>query len=610
MVLLSNHNVPTRLFDVMDACDTLQSPCTASSTNLTSFVLPPSDGSIAFPQLLDFHLENNPDYPYAVLVSLDDDPDENVTVTWAEVARASFRLAAKLRTLVKVSDEQRREGVRIAILANTDTLTYVTLIFSVFRAGFVAFPLSTRNSAAPALEHLIQTTNTAYVIGSIAAPGSAPTSLEETTATLLAHVPTLQLLEFPGYADLYPRLSMSPIPPYDAEHDAIHTPKLPSVESFPEYKDMTNQNVLMILHSSGSTGFHKAIPMTHRFLNFAFRSHGNSVTATRCCLLGLPVFHAMGIFVMVGLPATYGTTNVMFKPSSGHVIPSPEVVLRGSQRGRADYLLAAPSYCAEWSHHQESVKYLTTLKSLMYGGGPLAADVGDRLVREGVKVISVYGMTEVAQIFALKFDVDHPEDWSYSELHPSLRAEFVPEGDNLYRLIVIDTDNHPIAISNQTNVSAFDTKDLLEQHPTRRHLWKTMGRVDDLIVMSNREKTNPSPMESILNGNPHIRASMMFGSGRFQVGVAIEPAGHICSITNDESLAEFRNLIWPDVEKANTIAPQHSRIFKELILVIDPKGSSFTRTPKGSINRNSTLQQLADEIDALYAAAEQLGRKA
>lgn len=90
----------------------------------------------------------------------------------------------------------------------------------------------------------------------------------------------------------------------------------------------------------------------------------------------------------------------------------------------------------------------------------------------------------------------------------------------------------------------------------------------------------------MLNRDPHVQAAVMFGRGRFNAGVLIDPKPTFkFDPTDTEKLAEFRNAIWyvvtvmchihrasleklldrPTVEKLNAFAPQHSRIFKEVV---------------------------------------------
>lgn len=72
--------------------------------------------------------------------------------------------------------------------------------------------------------------------------------------------------------------------------------------------------------------------------------------------------------------------------------------------------------------------------------------------------------------------------------------------------------------------------------------------------------------ESVILEDPHIQSVVLFGRGKFQVGVIVEPkAPYAFDPVKDEAkLEEFRNLIWPSVERMNALAPQHGRLFKEV----------------------------------------------
>lgn len=101
-------------------------------------------------------------------------------------------------------------------------------------------------------------------------------------------------------------------------------------------------------------------------------------------------------------------------------------------------------------------------------------------------------------------------------------------------------------------------------------------------IISRIRSHNASP-EAILLQDPLVHAAIIFGRGRFQNGVIVQPKQPF--EPNDEAkLEEFRNAIWcvhsfslhqnqcveplvvcrPTVERANNFAPSHSRIFKEV----------------------------------------------
>ena len=96
--------------------------------------------------------------------------------------------------------------------------------------------------------------------------------------------------------------------------------------------------------------------------------------------------------------------------------------------------------------------------------------------------------------------------------------------------------------------------------------------------------------EDLIAESHLIHAAIMFGRGKAQVGVAIEPISEV-RITNDTERQDFINKIWCNIENANALAPAHSRIFKEMILIVDPNKTPFPRTPKGTIMRNALYKE-------------------
>ena len=122
--------------------------------------------------------------------------------------------------------------------------------------------------------------------------------------------------------------------------------------------------------------------------------------------------------------------------------------------------------------------------------------------------------------------------------------------------------------------------------------------------MSSFYKTNPGPLEAIINGHPYVRAAIMFGRAQFQAGVLIDPIDEKkIDPENLTQLAKFRNEIWEYVERANAFAPKHSRIFKEMIVVSRPS-KPFEYTAKGTARRQGTINMYDEEIKAAYAAVE------
>lgn len=113
----------------------------------------------------------------------------------------------------------------------------------------------------------------------------------------------------------------------------------------------------------------------------------------------------------------------------------------------------------------------------------------------------------------------------------------------------------------------------------------------------------------------------MFGRGKFQAGVLIDPKPAFkFDPSDDTALESFRNKIWyvfilqcklgyvlnrnrPTIQKMNEFAPQHSRLFKEMILVAKPS-KPFEYTAKNTARRQTVLKNYVDEVEAVYDAVE------
>lgn len=75
--------------------------------------------------------------------------------------------------------------------------------------------------------------------------------------------------------------------------------------------------------------------------------------------------------------------------------------------------------------------------------------------------------------------------------------------------------------------------------------FNSVGRLDDVIVLSNGEKTVPPPMEDIVAASPYIQGCVMFGHQRTEVGILVEPTpSEQIDIDDDGQVAQFRNKIW------------------------------------------------------------------
>lgn len=91
---------------------------------------PPLDGSLLFPDIIDFHMQKNASLP--IYVFPDTQTGALTSISYREFGRATHRIAHALRP-----NRSGVEGEVAAIVVHTDTLLYTTLIAGLMIAGIV-----------------------------------------------------------------------------------------------------------------------------------------------------------------------------------------------------------------------------------------------------------------------------------------------------------------------------------------------------------------------------------------------------------------------------------------------------------------------------------------
>ncbi|KAG6878149.1 hypothetical protein C0993_011567 [Termitomyces sp. T159_Od127] len=553
-------------------------------------VIPILDENISVSDAIQFNMAHNAAQPLYVFAD-SSAPSGIKTITHLEFGRAAHRVAHLLRP-----NRNGVDGEVVALILQADTVLYQALVAGLIVAGCVPLAISPRNSPGAIIELLTKTscrrllTTHAYLrplIDSI-----------KSHITGTPFVDELQIEEMPSIASVYPYLA----------HETEEHP----FQSYPSpTQQPTEDDICLYLHSSGSTGNPRPIRINHCFwlhwqvgaYSSHLKLHNPRLTIGCMCM---PPFHAFGIGMQL-FSAVYGVFCIaVYPPTSAlpellpPIVPSPENILEHMKLTKSDILVAPPTLYQIWATSPEAVKYLKTLRHAVYGGGPLAPKMGDLLVEAGVKLNATYGGTEFGftATFLPHADKD-PKDWEYMKFNDQMKPRWVAQGDGTFELQLLSHKNHKIMVDNLPDVPGYATSDLWRPHPTKNGLWKVVGRIDDVIVHSSGEKTVPAPMEAIIISDPLVRGAVVFGRERDHTGILIEPEPERgIDVTDHSQLASLRNKLWPTIEEANSIAPGHSRIFKEMILITS-KEKPLPITPKGTVARKAAIKLYEEEINAL-----------
>ncbi|KAL5492825.1 hypothetical protein ACEPAI_4273 [Sanghuangporus weigelae] len=550
----------------------------------TPFKRPPLDGSLTVPELYDWNYEHNKDYPLFVY---EDGPGTLRTISMGQGVQGMHRATLLIRQEFPelVQKEVQTGQPVIAILAASDAVTFFCTLIGTLRTGVAIFLISPRNTPQ-AISFLLSQTKP---IGIIVSSESWIQQLADNSLKLSAQV-SLRRVNMPTFEDLFPVMG------FDLNFRTV------------ESASLRMSTPAIIYHSSGTASFPKPIAWTHQALYWVsiipFSGESDvpgSIMGCHC----VPFFHAMSGLPLT-VPATAGLILAVFKPQTPAIVPNPVNVFEGSLATKAEYLLSPPTFFEHWSQTPKCVDEMSKMKGIVFGGGPLAKHAGDLLASEGVNVFQIYASTET--LLLSEFLSKNPGmEWQYFRFNPNRKIYLEPFGDNQFRVVVVATENYRPVVINTTvdGVDAYATDDLVSPHPSEKDLFKVVGRADAQIIHSNGEKTNPGPLETILDQDSNIDKAIIFGRGRFQCGVLIQPSKlHSINPSDTSAVAKFRNMIWPTVHKVNSHAPSHSRIFKEMILVVSPD-KPFEYTAKGTLRRQTVLEEYSSEINAMYDAVNE-----
>lgn len=103
--------------------------------------------------------------------------------------------------------------------------------------------------------------------------------------------------------------------------------------------------------------------------------------------------------------------------------------------------------------------------------------------------------------------------------------------------------------------------------------------------------------ETILLRDQRIKHIVVFGKGKPQNGVLVDPA------PGTQGPRSFIDEIWPTIVAMNKEVPMHSRLVRELVLVANP-GRPFALTDKGTVRGKITLALYEKEIEDAYSHLE------
>jgi long-chain acyl-CoA synthetase len=369
-------------------------------------------------------------------------------------------------------------GDRLALLLPNEH-DYLELVYACAWLGIIAVPINVRLSETEA-DHVIADASPRGLIRHSSLP-----------------VPTVKL-SWERVLDQEPLEVRS-----DCHPEAIYDPEA----------------ILALVYTSGTTGHPKGVVVTHanilanvNHLNYWMTYREGSVH-----LHAAPIFHIMDFPFMFAAPAL-GTCQVTI-PKFG-----PQSFCETVDRERVSQSVLAPTMINMLTQFDKLENYdLTSLKTLAYGGSPMAPELIHRIraVLPNLKLLQGYGLSETGFLSGLQ-DHEHTEDrlMSCGRPCPGIDLRVVDESGK-----ELEAGSHGELVARGTNVMRGYWNNSGEtMQAFRDGFFRTgdfgyrdadgyfyiLDRLKDMIVTGG-ENVYSGEVEAVIYQHPAVREAAVFG---------------------------------------------------------------------------------------------------
>ncbi|KAF3763913.1 hypothetical protein M406DRAFT_332357 [Cryphonectria parasitica EP155] len=498
-------------------------------------------------------------YPNLPIVSYPKSGVDYVDYTYQQLDVFAYRVARHLESSIPTRTTSAQKRTTVALLGPSN-LEYLVTLLALFKAGHTVLFLSIR-IPPPAIEALIEATGTSFLI---ADPRYVETALavEKVKPGLrVLDMPTRDVFEFPVSVHV------------DTQLDAAL-----------DVKVETNE-IVYIIHSSGSTGVPKAIYQKQSAALSNFSVHPDMKA-----FITLPLYHNHGICNF--FRAVWSRKQIHLFNAD---LPLTSDALVSVMRSYSFEIFYGVPYALKLlAESDEGMKILAALKVVMYGGSACPDDLGNLLVDNGVNLVSHYGATEVGQLMT-SFRPAGDKAWNYVRENDKL-APFLfwlPQGPGLFECCV--KQGWPAKTATNMDDGSYRTKDLFEPHPTIPRAWKYIARQDDTIVLVNGEKFNPVVTEGKIRSSRLVTEAVVFGAQQPYLGLLVIPSPATAGWSPEQIIDE----IWAVVDATQAENDAFAQLSKEMCVIL-PHDVAYPTTDKGSIIRQAFYKKFAREMETAY----------
>ncbi|KAJ9651093.1 hypothetical protein H2198_009627 [Neophaeococcomyces mojaviensis] len=361
-----------------------------------------------------------------------------------------------------------------------------------------------------------------------------------------------------------------------------------------------DDDVAYLHHTSGtSSGTPKPIPQTHHGavgVLPAFDGRSKATLTTTPLYHGGPadIFRAWTSNAMICLfpgqaaPITPSNISKCFTAAAtaAELTPCPPI----------KYFTTVPYILQTMAEDAESLKWLGKMDLVSVGGAALPSEVGDKLVLEGINLVSRFGSAECGFLLSSHRDYENDKQWQYLRLNGEVtQLDFEAREGDLFELVI--KPDWPHMAKRNRNDGSYATSDLFAKHSSIPNAWRYHSRADSQLTLITGKKFDPALLEgAIVAASRLVSDVLVFGNGRPYPGALIFRSKDTQSMTDQDVLHE----IAPIVEKLNHESQGHAKILRNMLILMPHDETSLEKSSKGSVLRNKAEERYSGEISKAY----------
>ncbi|KAK3314006.1 hypothetical protein B0H66DRAFT_503806 [Apodospora peruviana] len=529
--------------------------------------------------IVDARAATTPSREWVSVPRSHDPKDGWKVITYSQAANAINRVARKI-TDQGGAPYPPNSFPTVAYIGPNDA-RYLAFALGAVKAGYQALFISPRNSQEGQL-NLFEQTNCHFIWFDKSLSGVVQPWLEERDMRAVIASPV---------DEWFPTKKVEPFP-YDKTFE------------------QAEWDPLLVLHTSGTTGFPKPVVAKQGMMAIGDRCHQPDVLEwkgrkfhfaemarrTKTFFCPMPLYHAAGMYITL-LLIHYWDTPVALGIGDRPI--STDLTLECLRKADVDSVILPPAIVEEMAQSDDAIEVLSKLAYVGFGGGNLAPESGHRLVKKGVTLANFIAATECAPF--PNYWQENEDLWQWFIINSDLFGCDWRKTDEegVYEQVIVRKGKEPGFqgfFYTFPNNKEYSTKDLYRPHPTLEDHWIFHGRSDNIIVFSNGEKLNPVRIEAMVTAHPKVKGAIVVGTDKFLPALILEPIDY----PKDEKEAkQFIDEVWPTVVKANRETVAHGQIGRQFIMLTE-KNKPFLRAGKGTIQRKGTIRMYRDEIDKFY----------